>query len=37
MCHGFFKALVLLAPGANRVVISNCQDATCRTEVSCTC
>jgi hypothetical protein len=35
MCRGYFKALVLLSPGLNRVIISSAQDAACHTEVQC--
>ena len=35
MCRGNFKALVLLSPGLNKVIITTGQDAPCRVEVKC--
>ena len=35
MCRGNFKALVLLSPGVNKVIITAGQDAPCRVEVKC--
>jgi len=33
MCRGHFKALVLLSPGLNKIILTTEQDATARVEV----
>ncbi|KAL2161860.1 hypothetical protein VTH06DRAFT_7644 [Thermothelomyces fergusii] len=34
MCRGHFKALVLLSPGINRIIITSGEDSPCRLELS---
>ncbi|KAL2187683.1 hypothetical protein L209DRAFT_753780 [Thermothelomyces heterothallicus CBS 203.75] len=34
MCRGHFKALVLLSPGINKIIITSGEDAPCRLELS---